>query len=69
MRCDMADDMRTEIREALLNLNRKAKREFPRCGPITYGQPTPWDRRHAGINHLLDQLDILTEIDTVMGGT
>lgn len=56
-------DMRTEIHEGLANLNHKAKREIRCVGNDRL--PTPWDRRHAGLNHLLDQLDILDEIDEV----
>ncbi len=65
MRCDMADDIptRDELIEALLNLSHAAQREFPVVGPITYGVPTPWDRRHAGINWRLDQLDMLASLD------
>lgn len=61
----MGDNLptRAELHEALTNLAHQASREFPVVGPITYGVPTPWDRRHAGINWILDQLDMLASLD------
>lgn len=50
------DDQRTsraELEEALASLVHRARREFAVVGtPLA---PTPWDRRHASINALLDE--------------
>lgn len=46
---------RAEITEALGFQVHRAKREVPRCGTARY--PTPWDRRHATIDRLLDDLE------------
>lgn len=43
-----------DLIEALAHLVRRAKREMPKVGAT--GHPTPWDRRHAEIDHLLDDL-------------
>jgi len=44
---------RVEIEEALAALAQRAAREFPVIG--TADSPTPWDRRHAVINDLLEE--------------
>ena len=44
---------RVEIEEALAALAQRAAREFPVIG--TVDSPTPWDRRHAVINDLLEE--------------
>lgn len=47
---------RAELREALTHLCHAAKREFPRTN--TTGVLIGWDRRHAAINDVLDDLDL-----------
>lgn len=46
------DTSRVELEQALTNLNHRAQREYPVVGST--GHPTPWDRRHAQINAVLD---------------
>lgn len=52
----VATDPAASLLEALANLSHRAQREFPVVG--TPEVPTPWDRRHAAINELLDLLDM-----------
>lgn len=49
---------RDELVEALGHLCHAAKREFPRTN--TTGVLTGWDKRHAAINSVLDDLDVAT---------
>lgn len=46
---------RSELIEGLANLSHAAKREMPVVGTVL--APTPWDRRHASIDQLLDELE------------
>ncbi len=48
---------RTEIHEALANVNHRARREMPVTRRLTTDEPTPWDKRHATIDSLLDELE------------
>lgn len=46
---------KAELREAITNVAYRARREMPVVGtPLL---PTGWDRRHAEINRLLDELE------------
>lgn len=48
---------RAEIIEAVTNLALVAGREIYAIEKYTTDPPTPWSRRHAAINDLLDDLD------------
>lgn len=52
------DSTREELAEALTNLAHAAQREMPVVG--TDALPTPWDRRYAAIDELLDRLGVMT---------
>jgi hypothetical protein len=53
------DDTREELAEFLRNQCQRAKREFPKVGSAE--QPTAWDKRHATINDMLDDLEMCTQ--------
>ena len=46
---------KAELAEAMRNVCHRARREFPKVG--TPLRPTPWDRRHAELNRLLDEYE------------
>lgn len=48
---------RDELVEALGHMVHAAKREFPRVGSAEH--PTAWDRRHAALDALLDDLEFV----------
>lgn len=43
---------KAELAEALANMLHRAKREMPRVGTVEH--PTPWDKRHAAMDALLE---------------
>lgn len=49
------DTSRDDLAEYIRNQCHRAKREFPRVG--SEDQPTAWDKRHAAINAMLDDMD------------
>jgi hypothetical protein len=55
----VVDDTRAEIAKMLTAASFAAQREFPVVGSALV--PTPWDRRHAGINTLLDDWELASE--------
>lgn len=48
------ESTREDLEEALTHLAHAAAREMPVVG--TDAMPTPWDRRHAAIDELLDRM-------------
>lgn len=45
-----------QITRAITAENHRAKREMPKVGASEW--PTPWDRRHARIDAMLDDLEV-----------